>query len=152
MSKLSQSGISVDVPIGWEASIAGGEITASSAGPTQETVLHLGSFPLPPLRGSFGAGAVESMGPANVMVILFEYGSESANTPLFASQGIPRQLDPKLFDRDALQHGVPGQSGLQHFFTQNGRAFCLYVVLGSHIDRVELVEKVNAVLQTLEIE
>ena len=152
MSELTRSGISVDVPNGWEASITGGEITASSPGPTQEALLHLGSFPLPPMRGSFGAGAVESMGSADLMVILFEYGSGSADTPLFASQGIPRRLDPQSFDRNALQHGVPGQSGLQHFFTQANRAFCLYVVLGSHIDRVELVEKVNGVLETLVIE
>ena len=35
------------------------------------------------------------------------------------------------FDRNSLQRAVPGQSGLQQFFTHRGRAFCLYVVLGS---------------------
>ena len=59
--------------------------------------------------------------------------------------------DPKMFDRNALQRGVAGQSGLQLFFTESARPFCLYVVLGSHIDRVELVAKVNEVLATLVI-
>jgi hypothetical protein len=46
---------------------------------------------------------------------------------------------------------MPGQSGLQRFFTHNGRAFCLYVVLGSHVDRADILPNVNAVLETLEI-
>lgn len=118
----------------------------------QARILHLGSFPLPAERGSFGSGAVELMSTQDVLVVLFEHDPASANSPLFEAQGIPRRLDPQLFDRQALQQVIPGQSGLQHFFTHNDRAFCLYVVLGSHIDRVELVERVNAVLATLEIE
>jgi hypothetical protein len=47
---------------------------------------------------------------------------------------------------------LPGQSGLQQFFTHRGRAFCLYVVLGSHIDRAEVLPRVNAVLDSLVIE
>lgn len=118
----------------------------------QARVLHVGSFPLPTERGSFGSGAVELMRAEDVLIVLFEHDPESANTPLFAAQGIPRRLDPQLFEREALQQVIPGQTGLQHFFTHNDRAFCLYVVLGSHIDRVELVEKVNEVLETLELE
>lgn len=151
MSRLSRAGISVDVPEGWEGSLTGGAFAQLAQGSREPTLLHLASFPLPAQRGSFGAGAVELMETRDVMMVLFEYGSDSANTPLFASQGLPRQLDPQLFDRDALQHSVQGQSGLQHFFTHSGRAFCLYVVLGSHIDRVELVGQVDAVLETLEI-
>ena len=45
-----------------------------------------------------------------------------------------------------------GQSGRQIFFNANGRAFCLYVVLGSHRQRNVLVPLVNEVLATLEIE
>ncbi len=64
---------------------------------------------------------------------------------------MPRVLSPDDFDREALQHGVTGQSGAQRFFTEKGRAFCLYVVLGSHIDRRELVKRVNPVLETVVI-
>lgn len=151
MSRLQRSGIAVDVPDGWEASLTGGGFPQLAQGSRQPTLLHLGSFPLPSARGSFGAGAVELMSSTDILIVLFEYGPESADTPLFAARGIPKSLDPQLFDRDALQHGVQGQSGLQQFFTHSGRAFCLYVVLGSHIDRVELVERVNEVLRTVEI-
>lgn len=151
MSRLRGAGISVDVPEGWEATLTGGGFPLLAQGSKEPTLLHLGSFPLPEDRGSFGSGAVELMAPGDVMIVLFEYGPESADTPLFSAQGIPRRLDPGLFDRDALQHGVPGQSGLQQFFTHRGRAFCLYVVLGSHLDRAQLVGRVNSVLETLEI-
>lgn len=151
MSRLARAGIVVDVPEGWEASLTGGGFPQLAHGAKQPTLLQLGSFPLPAERGSFGAGAVELMRSSDVLVILFEYGPESADTPLFAARGIPRRLDPQLFDRNALQRGIQGQSGLQQFFTHNGRAFCLYVVLGSHLDRVELVARVNDVLRTLEI-
>jgi hypothetical protein len=152
MSRIEHAGISVDVPLGWEAASSGGGFRQLSDGATEPTVIHLGTFPLPATRGSFGSGAVELMSTDDVLIVLFEYGPQSANTPLFAAQGIPRPLNPQLFDRDALHHGVAGQSGLQQFFTHRGRAFCLYVVLGSHIDRAELVTRANLVLETLEIE
>jgi hypothetical protein len=92
------------------------------------------------------------MNPRDIFISLFEYGPESAGTALFSSQGIPRQVLARDFDRDALQVGVAGQSGLQRFFTHRGRAFCLYIVLGSHIDRADLADEVNAVLATLDIQ
>ncbi|MEX0699420.1 MAG: hypothetical protein WD354_06765 [Acidimicrobiia bacterium] len=91
------------------------------------------------------------MSNQDVFITLFEYGPESANTPLFSTPGIPQDLETQDFDRHALQHAVRGQSGLQRFFTHRDRAFCLYVVLGSHIDRADLVPSVNAVLRTLAI-
>jgi hypothetical protein len=166
MSELRKSGVRVTLPPGWEGVVSGeppsrsraderrGELRflAQAQERQQARLLHMGSFPLPAERGSFGSGAVEVMRAQDVLIVVFEHDPESANTPLFQTRGIPRRLDPQLFDREALQQVIPGQSGLQHFFTHNDRAFCLYVVLGSHIDRVELVEKVNAVLETLEIE
>lgn len=151
MSRLTRSGISVDVPSGWDGTIDGGGFAQLSSGATQPTQMHVGSFPLPSERGSFGSGATELMNTDDILVVLFEYGDESAGTPLFAAQGIPRSVQPDDFDRDALQRALVGQSGLQRFFTENGRAFCLYVVLGSHIDRADLVPRVNAVLATVEI-
>jgi hypothetical protein len=151
MSRIEKAGISVDVPTGWEGSISGGGFRLLAHGAKEPTVVHLGSFPLPVQRGSFGAGAVETMGNQDVLIVLFEYGEESLGTRLFEAEGMPRELLPGDFDRQALQHGVPGQSGLQHFFTEKDRTFCLYVVLGSHLDRAALVPQVNAVLNTVEI-
>lgn len=151
MTTMSRSGISVDVPSGWEASIDGGGFPQLSTGSVRPTVLHMGSFPMPAERGSFGSGATELMNTDDIMIVLFEYDPESAGSPLFAEKGIPRELHPDDFDRQALQHAIPGQSGVQRFFNEGGRAFCLYVVLGSHLDRTELVPQVNSVLATLEI-
>ena len=51
---------------------------------------------------------------------------------MFARRGMPTDLTPGMFRRSALQRTVPGQAGCQVFFTENGRAFCAYVVLGRH--------------------
>jgi hypothetical protein len=51
-----------------------------------------------------------------------------------------------------LQRLIPGQSGVQRFFSERGRAFCLYVVIGSHSSRRALVEEVNRLLATLEVD
>lgn len=151
MSRLTQAGVSVDVPTGWEGSIDGGGFQQLSSGARQPTIMHVGSFPMPADRGSFGSGATELMKTDDILIILFEYGPESAGTPLFESVGMPRSLAPADFDRNALQHVLAGQSGVQRFFTENGRAFCLYVVLGSHIDRADLVPAVNEVLASVAI-
>ncbi|MFP3881784.1 MAG: hypothetical protein ACLFRT_14945 [Actinomycetota bacterium] len=151
MSRLRRSGISVEVPTGWEGSIEGGDFQQLSSGARQPTLMHVGSFPMPAERGSFGSGATELMNSDDILIVLFEYGAKSVATPLFDSPGMPRSLAPDDFDRNALQHALPGQSGVQRFFTEAGRAFCLYVVLGSHIDRRELVTRVNQVLASVEI-
>lgn len=151
MSRLTKSGISVEIPTGWEGSIDGGGFQELSSGARRPTLMHAGSFPMPAERGSFGSGATELMNTDDVLIVLFEYGPESVGTPLFESEGMPRTLAPEDFDRNALQHAISGQSGVQRFFTEAGRAFCLYVVLGSHLDRRELIPRVNQVLASVEI-
>ena len=152
MTRISRSGVSVDVPAGWEGDIAGGGFQLLADGSSEPTVLQVASFPMPAERGSFGAGAVELMRSDDIFMTLFEYGPESVGTALFDREGAPRSVAPGDFDRDALQHGIQGQSGLQYFFTERGRAFCLYIVLGSHLDRADLVPRLNAVLASLVIE
>ena len=149
MSRFIHAGISIDVPPGWEASARGGSFQLLPSGAREPTVVHVATFPLPVNGASFGGDSVESMGSTDILIVLFEYGPGTA--PPFASTGVPHLLHPRQFDRNALQRTLPGQSGLQHFFTVGGRTFCLYVVLGSHIDRADLVRKVNGVLATLEI-
>jgi hypothetical protein len=151
MPQISRSGISVDIPDDWEGTISGGDFQLESDGAREPTVMHVASFPLPAERGSFGTGAVELMRNGDVFMTLFEYGPESVGTPLFEAEGIPRQVAAREFDRNALQRAMPGQSGLQRFFSHQGRAFCLYIVLGSHVDRADVLPRVNTVLGTLEI-
>jgi len=152
VTRIARSGVSVDVPPGWEGDISGGGFQLLADGAREPTVLHVASFPMPAERGSFGAGAVEIMSTRDIFMTLFEYGPESVGTALFERQGLPKSVAASDFDRDALQFGIAGQTGMQHFFTENGRAFCLYIVLGSHIDRAELVPLVNSVLESLVIQ
>ena len=65
--------------------------------------------------------------------------------------GLPRTLDPDGFDPRVLNRQLAGQAGLQRFFNESGRAFCLYVVLGGYQRRHDVVPAVNAVLATIQI-
>lgn len=134
---LHHQGIRLALPAGWEGRIR----QAPSDDPDEEpmTVAHAATFALPPGMGDYGGGAVETMARSDVFLALVEFGPESVGTALFRPQGIPR-LRADLFDPLTLQRVLPGQSGTQRFFTTNDRAFCLYVVLGSHLRRASLVE------------
>jgi len=170
--RFERSGIGVEVPPGWAAALArreqGDEVPPAAerrrgdqgadAGlaarrpvATNHPVLHLGSFPLPPERGDYGSGAVDAMSATDVFVSIVEFHPDAATTPLFAHEGVPRALTADDFGADALQRVLRGQSGCQRFFRVNGRAFCLYVVLGSHLRRHLLIGRVNEVLEQLEI-
>lgn len=159
MTPLSAGGLTVSLPSGWEGEIFNRAPTVdgrSLSGPSGDTeiarnVVHLANFALPAERGDFGSGAVELMNSGAVLVVLFEHGPESADTPLFARSGVP-QLTPEEFHPQQMQRTLAGQSGRQIFFNEGGRAFCLYVVLGGHRRREVLVPLVNQVLASLDIE
>jgi hypothetical protein len=148
VTRLAGEGIEVDLPPGWEGSI--GRSTELPDGAQRNVVAHFASFPLPPRRGDFGGGAVDLMDAGDALVVLFDYGSSGVGSALFASEGVP-SVAASDFDRDLLQKSIPGQSGVQRFFTAAGRALCLYVVVGSHIDRAEAMPAVNQVLASLRI-
>lgn len=161
MADLRGHDLRCTLPAGWD-----GRITVRADGQPQalstddgvhvftarpRPVVHLANFGLPEERGDFGSGAVELMGDRDVFVVLFEYDPESAKTALFAPKGIPRSLAASAFDPAFLRRGILGQTGYQTFFHEGGRAFSLYVVLGSASRRNALVKLVNAVLPTVRI-
>ncbi|MGH8959219.1 MAG: hypothetical protein ACRDVK_11175, partial [Acidimicrobiia bacterium] len=148
MTLLSGEGITVDLPPGWEGAI--GQSTELADGAVRNVVAHFASFPLPPRRGDFGGGAVDLMEENDALVVLFDYGSSAVGSALFAFDGLPT-INVGDFDRDILQKSIPGQSGVQRFFTVSGRAFCLYVVVGSHIDRSEILPAVQHLLESVRI-
>lgn len=152
--RLSDHAITVDLRPRWEGEFATarpapGRRTSSgassSAVPSQPT-LHLATFPLPIERGDFGSGAVELMRSADAFVSLLEYGPECAGTPLFSQVGLPRSIRPADVSPRALQRTISGQAGTQVFFTEAGRAFCLYVVIG---DRAQAARSCDEVSRTL---
>ncbi|MGI9601474.1 MAG: hypothetical protein ACR2QE_06305 [Acidimicrobiales bacterium] len=153
MTVLRGHGMAVDLPTGWDGAIYRREPdeTERSAGGVENPVLHAANFALPAERGDFGSGAVEIMGRSGVLVCLVDYGSESAGTALFAREGVPRSVPPDDFATHTLQRPQAGQGGLQIFFHEGGRAFCLYVVIGSHRRRRVLTPVVNELLAGLEV-
>lgn len=129
-------GLAAAQPTGWSLSIARREAAAS--GERTHPVLHACTRAMPRDRGDFGSGVVDLLAPDDIFVALIEYGAEVADVGLFARQGMPR-LAPSQFDPNRLQRPVPGRSAAQHFFSDGGRAFCLFTVIGSHARRMVTV-------------
>jgi hypothetical protein len=164
VAELNGQGVTVDLPSGWDGRIfrrpqQGESTTAETAdsgspapsGAATHAVVHLASVALPSTVGDFGSGAVERLGARDVFVVLFEYDPSSAGTKLFGRQGLPHALDASAFSTNVLQRRLRGQAGTQVFFTEAGRPFTLYVVLGSYDNRTELVPAVNRVLETIQV-
>jgi hypothetical protein len=148
MATIGAYGIEVRLPGGFEGRIF---VRPSTGEEVARPIAQFATFALPAQVGDFGAGAVTLMGPDDIFSTLFEYGPEALGTPLFERQGMPRSLAPSDFLPYVLRRGLGGQSGTQWFFTEAGRPFTLYVVLGSHALRTTLVPRVNALLANLAI-
>jgi hypothetical protein len=164
MAELTAHGLTVETPSGWEGRIfrrpQHGEVAASSAdspgppGPPGEQsypVVHVATIPLPPEVADYASDAVDRLGPNDALIVLKEFAPSLAAEALFAPPGLRRLLDPDSFDPNGLQRRLPGQAGLQYFFHEAGRAFCLYAVLGGYVNRHAVVPGVNAVLATVRI-
>lgn len=163
---LQSPGIRLDLPRGWEGRVrprgpepleggATAGVRAAGRAPfdgPRPVVVQAANFALPPTLGDFGGGAVEAMTTRDLFFTLFEYGAESVGTALFARRGMPRVLRPADLDPWSLRTPLPGMSGTQVFFTENGRPFCLYVALGSHLRRFRTLPLVSSVLQTVQID
>lgn len=148
MTAVSAYGLTLDGPAGWDV-----RVYQRPAAPGESThpVLHAGNFPLPSGRGDYGSGAVERMGAGDVFLALLEFHPDAADSALFSQSDRPAVLDPGAFSPSSLQRRLPGQAGFQAFFSEAGRAFCLYVVLGSWAERGRLVPVAADVLGRLSI-
>ncbi|HEX5615923.1 MAG TPA: hypothetical protein VFZ83_12295 [Acidimicrobiia bacterium] len=147
--RLAAHGLDVALPAGWEGRIR--RRAATAPGERTYPVVHLATVPLPEERGDFGGFVVDTLAGDDVFVTLFEYGPESVEKPLFATRGLPRQLRADHFSPRRLQRSLPGQTGCQIFFTEGGRAFCLYVVLGDRRQLARGVARVNALLADVRV-
>ena len=84
-------------------------------------------------------------------MILTEFGPGAKNAALFSGSGLPTAIGIADFSPDALQHRRPGKIGAQHFFRVNGRAFGLYVVLGSGRAAALAIPELNRALGGISI-
>ncbi|MFN2608172.1 MAG: hypothetical protein ABR511_09820 [Acidimicrobiales bacterium] len=152
MPKLTGHRLAVDLPGGWDGRIFRRDLDRFSAerGGQSGAALQVASFGLPAVVADFGNGAVERMAPSDVLVMLVEYGPESVGTPLFAASG-PPTLGPGDFSPATLLRALPNQAGSQTFFSANGRAFCLYVVIGDAGQRSQLAPRARSVVGSIEI-
>jgi hypothetical protein len=157
MSDITAYDIRVRLPSGWDGRIARrgngrgstrGQI--SSGGGSEHPVVHLGTFALPEKRGDFGSGAVEQMRATDVLLCLIEFDGADRDSALFARTGVPR-FRAQDFSPNSMQRTIAGMCGAQAFFTEAGRAFCAYAVLGSYRGRASLVRAVNDALAGVHI-
>jgi len=148
VATIRAHGIEAPLPPGFEGRIF---IRPSTGAEVTYPVAHFATFSLPAEVGDFGGGAVNLMGVSDIFAALFEYGPESLGKRLFDRQGMPRSLATANFRPYVLRRGLGGQSGTQWFFTEAGRPFSLYVVLGSHVRRRALVPRVNCLIADVAI-
>ncbi len=133
---------------GWETRISRREPLEPQE--VTHPVLHACTRPLPAGRGDFGAGVIEHLGREDLFLALIEFGADVADRGLFAPQGRPL-LRPSQFAANRLARSYPGVSAAQHFFSEGGRAFCLFVVLGAHSRRMALVPRAERLVRTVRV-
>jgi len=148
--RIGMRGIEVDVPDGWECRIRQAGPTADAA--TVLPVLHAATVPLPSDRADYGGGVVERLRDGDVFLSLIEFGEEAVGSKLYPPVDAIPEVVHSMFNPFQLQRSIPGQAGAQIFFTYSGRAFCMYVVLGSFGRRVSLAARANEVIRSLSIE
>ncbi len=144
---LDAHGVRIELPVSWS-----GRVFSRTAG---VATVHAANFALPLRDGEFGDHSTSLMQRGSCFLALTEYRPGAGLEPgkgLFSPGRIPRRLDPSEFSTAGLAHPRPGQSGTQHFFTDNRRPFCLYVVIaGPRSIRRQQLAEIEHVLGTLEI-
>ena len=143
--RLTANGVGVAVRNGWDVEFS------ELPGASPRSLVHLANFALPVERGDYGSGAVEIMGSAGIFIVLMEFDTAAASTALFSGGVMPTSLTVADFSAQTLQRRLPNQLGTQRFFVAHGRAFVLYVVLGSTLAASLLVSELNRTLAGITI-
>ncbi|MGZ8579052.1 MAG: hypothetical protein ACXWWX_05925, partial [Actinomycetota bacterium] len=112
-------------PEGWEARIWVPDLPAPAL---NLPVITLSNAVLSDARTTYAAEESERLPRSKVMVSLVEFDETLADVGLYAPQGVPGPFTEDDLDPRALQRARRGRSGLQRFFSVNGRAFSLYVI------------------------
>lgn len=151
---ITRDGIEATVPPGWDVRFAGTPRTGLSAAQEESEpspFLHAATFQLPSTRGTFGGGAIDVMGSNDVFIALVDCGIKAAGTALFTAKGPSWPIEPDHFVPGTTFHRLPGRAGVQRAFTAEGRAMCLFAVIGDYKNRSSLAPIVNQFLAGLKI-
>lgn len=154
--RIDLNGFGLDIPDGWEGELgwAGGEAPSGLSllsGSGHRVVAHIANFALPTERGDYGSGAVELMDSGAIFVSIMEFARSAEPPKLFSGRGVPTNISGADFSPDQLQRRLPGQGGLQRWFTVGDRRFVLYVVIGSYRMRDVLAPEVSRLLRGIDI-
>jgi hypothetical protein len=110
------------------------------------------NFQLPPGLADYGDELYTLLGPADVFVAVIDFGPLAPDQQLFTYKGMPVPLGTDDFNEDAAVRGLQGGTASQQFFQANERGYCLYVVIGSHAERGDVLTEVNDVLASIGFE
>lgn len=102
-------------------------------------------------RSTYAPELAAQAGSKGALVALVEFEERLADRGLYAPQGLGLPLRRDRFHTRALQVPNPLQEGHQRFFSQGGRAFSLYVVLGTGPGAEWRLRVVNHALATLKV-
>jgi len=149
MTVLSSHGITIEVPNGWEGRMFVPDVPPPAV---NLPVLHLTNTVLTHERSSFAPELAARGGGTGALVALLEFEHTLADRGLYAPQSIDLPLGRDRFHPRALQVPSLVQEGHQRFFSRHGRAFCLYVVLGTGSGADHRLHTVNEALASLRIE
>jgi hypothetical protein len=148
MTRLSSRGIAITVPRGWEGRIFVPDLAPPAI---NLPILHLTDTVLTTERSSYAPELAARAGGAGILVALLEFDHRLADVGLYEPQGLRLPLARDRFHQKALQFPSRVQEGHQRFFSEGGRAFCLYVVLGTGPGVDRRLDQANRALASLEI-
>jgi hypothetical protein len=132
-STLRGHGLALTVHDGWEARIWMPDLPPPAE---NHPVVRLANFALPITKNTYAEDVADGLRAGEVVASLAEFSPTLADRGLYAPQGVPA-LEPTDLDPRAVQRQAPGRAGAQRFFSEQGRAFSLYVVArrGAGLDR-----------------
>jgi hypothetical protein len=147
-NQLSGYGITVSLPLGWNGIIYQRDPIVKDE--VRRPILHGSTVDVTLDQGDFGDGLVENLASDDVFVDLVEIDPD--NELALANPGFVRRLGGDAFAGNKLRRLILGQGGYEGFFTESGRAFCMYVVIGSIANLDALLDPINILLGSVEID
>jgi hypothetical protein len=148
--EVTQYGISLELPTGWEGTIF---VLRDQVdlGAISRPVVHAGNFPLPSDRSTYGSATRMKMSPGDLFLVLAEHDPQQAWIPGIMSMEDASHLVATDFALAGHDMALSGQLGMQKFFQHEGRSFALYAVITDTDEFETQLGDLNSVLASLAI-